>query len=734
MKAINKLARKQSRPKSDFSKQLRLANSLVQQRKTEKALAFIESKLLEGNLSNLETSKLISLLAVSELKLGRYEKAAEYYRTASEYVTDDKRAWVQPALGEVRALVRAGRVDQGVALGWEVVNKSLDAQNSWMDLQGSIEEQLGNGESVRIEARPVRPSVVCYKAGIIFLEKRHLNFAKEFFTEAIVHNPNGATRAREGLARVALAEGAADVAETRANEAFQVGKYQVKTISVWPILIEARKKQGKPGIDNSHVTGLGQIKSSTAKARAVLVIITSLRSYGDEYWKEIASSYIDVNGGEDTHATLEVKKLLLAEEKILGRHSEISKLSKDILASRYASPADAVSSGKSYINSLFALGGDVLEIGSIIDQVKEIWGDRISQKVAYGMALISVENAADDLAIELLNRLAESSGSRGSTWEKATRKLAEIHYKNGQYQSAMSAYRSLVEHQPLKVVIRAKALSMWIESMKAAGEEVEGGDLGDQFLQLGSETDDWSVLLDVARQAALSRDHCSEASINTIYNDGVSLALEALQTEEHPTKKMAVLLKLARRQLLDFHFPNHVVSVWSEMTEGEREAIKSDGASYWEYITLVLKAYAQLNNYDEFSRISNSILSNPETPKLGLVYVGMQYSLSLISRGQVGNGLNHIREFVKEMPTHKECSRGYYWLMVKSLSEQFYTDAVASGFLIKKCFSGGPSLQWEKDLVERANAVITKYGDYNFPPQDAKAIEKVESDIELLHA
>ena len=208
-------------------------------------------------------------------------------------------------------------------------------------------EQLEEGGPLRIGPRPVRPSVVLTRLGNLFLEEGHMDTARHFYQQAVLISPRGATRARQGMATVCMAATEDAEAEQYAREALQMGKFQAKTICCWETLIAARAKQGKALLDPELFTSLQINQQGPVLARAMLAIVKALRAYGDLRWKQIAEEWISRPEVIDEIIEVEMAKILLSEEKLIGHDPRLIALSAHrIFRSGQVSPKEMVATAK----------------------------------------------------------------------------------------------------------------------------------------------------------------------------------------------------------------------------------------------------------------------------------------------------------------------------------------------------------------------------------------------------
>ena len=116
----------------------------------------------------------------------------------------DSQAWFRPWLGEVRSLLKSGNVAGALDRAAALVAQAVSAEAAFAQLTAQAQAALNAGGPVTIPPRPPRASVVASRLGRIFFLEGELDAARQLFASAGQLNPNGGTRARLGLAEVAL--------------------------------------------------------------------------------------------------------------------------------------------------------------------------------------------------------------------------------------------------------------------------------------------------------------------------------------------------------------------------------------------------------------------------------------------------------------------------------------------------------------------------------------------------
>src|SRR2546423_1787440 len=277
-----------------LEKNLGRCRDLLQSKRVAEGLQKLNA-LASATNSPKRQAQIVALAGDAEFRQGRFDNAITAYRSASQLVVNDPRAWLRPGIAEVRALLKAARVDEAHAAATNIWNRSF-AQHEELQRQLAIQQAHIQQRKILIKQRPHRASVVASRLGYLFLNEGEPAFAREFFTSAITVNPQGGSRARHGLAILALAENNFAEAESRAREALLLGKFQGKTVGVWETLISARQRAGKTGLDADLLAGVQSSRSSTVRARSTLAMVRGLRAYHDPAWENIAGQWLTAEG------------------------------------------------------------------------------------------------------------------------------------------------------------------------------------------------------------------------------------------------------------------------------------------------------------------------------------------------------------------------------------------------------------------------------------------------------
>lgn len=303
---------------SSFSKSLRSVRDLLHAGKTEEGLSRL-NKLANSSRNPATKGRIAAMIAVSESRLSRHHEArAAFARTSAlGRQSGDLDLVVQGGIGEVRSLLRSLRLEEANASAQELIIHLEDRQQSFEQIASLSPLELETRGIVDIPARPPRLPVVLTKLATAYVESGHTAEAREFLQKAIKLSPNGASRARQMLAKLALAADQPELAERYAREALQMGRFQAKTIAAWQLYLDGRARQGlKPILEPLLFESLSAHAADRIYAASCLSISRVLRAHGDSYWKKVAAAALANKDSADPIVAVEIEKILHADAKL----------------------------------------------------------------------------------------------------------------------------------------------------------------------------------------------------------------------------------------------------------------------------------------------------------------------------------------------------------------------------------------------------------------------------------
>lgn len=654
---------------------------------------------------------------------------------------DDPRpgTWIRPALGEIRARLKNLEVDLAVELAgivWERASVAFAGHQAELDLD---EEVLAEGDAVLIRERPLRPSVLLTKLGSAFFEEGYLDVAKQFYQQAVITTPRGATRARLGMARVCLAQADNASAEQYAREALQMGKFQAKTLSIWPLLIAARVKQEKPALDEELYASLNHNQKGRVKARAILSIVKSLRGYGDKRWRDIAEEWIENEASVDEIIEVELAKILLAEEKVIGKDDRrIALAAHRILRSAQVSPKESLSVSKELVN-LSLLGGENPAINALADKAGRIFGESQRAEVLHGMALAASSADRADLAETILVRQLSGSPKGSTQWGQDIWALATINAGTGEYSVAAPRFLAIARQPEIPLRFRSLGLLQWAENIMASGALLPAEELESELSLLVDSAFDYRTILDLARDFSKSSVPL-DSVMNRLADIGGTKAREAFHAAATSSEKLAILIHLARREHYDLDRREQLLQFWDGLDAREQESLWSESEIYWELQSIIFMALVGSGRHQAAESHAVEVMEAPGTPALGLVHVGIALASYWITSKQSARAIEQFERIAAEHPTHQLVATAYYWIGLAHLIGHRNMPAIRN-FLAVLRTARNTTMRRERLLVSKSREFLQQMGeevpaptDNVWTPTQSQLDDQISSDIFLLNS
>lgn len=704
-----KKLRDHSGPKEDtdpVSIALRDVTNQINRRRYEEALTALDKLARQGITDPARFSQISSLAADSQFALARYSDAVALYGRALAYLTDEKRirAWIRPALGEVRALLKAIETEAAYQRAIEIWQRASDSQGELEEELETTTDELEEQGPVLIAPRPVRPSVVLTRLGNLFLEEGYMDYARYFYQQAVLLSPRGATRARQGMATVCMAATEDAEAEKYAREAIQMGKFQAKTICCWETLIAARAKQGRDLLDAELFTSLQINQSGPVLARAMLSIVKALRGYGDLRWKQIAEDWITAPEIVDEIIEVEMAKILLSEEKLIGHDPRLIALSAHrIFRSSQVSPKEMVATAKD-VTQMLLLEADEPNVRGLAEKARRRFGDDLRGEVLHAIALGAMMARRHDIAREILHEQLSLLPRGSKQWAMDLSALARMEVVLENHEAAATHYLDFADTEEIQTDFRVQAILKWLEHAKAAGGEIDTAAASEKLGRIVTGDLDLVVLLNIGRH--LTYFDGFETLRAQVIDAAEAKGVAQFDQVTTPEEAIGILIRLTRKQNWDFRRYETVTAFWEALSEKKREWLWSEKSDYWEYYSLVFEAYIAQGNTDQAIHIAAAIVNADNTPPNGLVWLGTAYANWRMQQRDTTEAFRHYEWLVKELPTHPVAAWGYYWLAVRALSEGENELAKKKAAALRRCFAGKPDFLWQWDLDARAVSII----------------------------
>lgn len=625
-----------------------------------KALADLNKKLA---ITSAEPEKGILLCQVgrSLYKRGLFSDAAHVYHKAAGLTQVTPRDWLKPLLAEILALVKNVSLSDAREAADRCYSMALAKSNEFAERRAGADKEFATKGRIVIPLKPHRPCVVATELGELFFREGELDSAQYFFEIAIAGNPKGGTRARQGLAEIALRNDDPETAFQRSVEAITFGKFQAKTIASWKPYFAAKRKMSQSGLPPEFLANL-RASYPSVRARAVLMICHELRSGNDSQWKTLANTWLRSESEAFPAVAAELRKMLMADTKISAENppAQIA-AAQALLSTARLAPHEWLAGAKERVRaSLFANRNP--GISSLVAEGTKLYGSRFAHQLQHSLALSCMMARRHDLARPILHEvIAQTSTLRNHIWSKATWALGRMETLLKQHQAAADAFASIADEPRVPTRFRLQARMFWAENLLATGNVAAVEECAETLPSLLADIDDFEVLLDFARQLSRSDGDFGQI-VSKIYSMGESKALKAFEEATHPSQALNVLFKLTRRQVYDFGHSNAVVDFWKNLQEQKRLWLWNNDNQWWGYLAFVLMAYSRTDRLSEAATLAQLTLEDPATPREALPIILLPYYEELIDKGRSMEALEAFRWIVTESPSKAGCANAYYWL------------------------------------------------------------------------
>ncbi len=686
--------------KEEFSRNLRRAHDLILRRKYADALGRLDQHT-ENAHNPASKAKILGLIGDSLVKRGKRDEAIAAYERAEIVTSKHSRAWLRPVIARVKLQLLHGAFDDAFETARRGVARSLKEERNFRTLKRKLEKQIAERGEVVIMSRPHRSSVVATRFGHLFLRSGELEAANFFFEKVIQVNPRGGCRARLGLAEIALRSQDYQRAHYWAKDGIINGKFQAKTLSGWPILIAARRGEGKSGLPLPVLKWLRGHWDSGVGQRALQHTVEELRKNEDPLWHKLAWRWLQA---EPENAVLQchLYKLLLSDAKIRGADaSDIRKIATSFWETDNLSLREQISAMRAIAKSQLGSGA-IFDDAAFVSRIRNDFGVRGQDRARQALAAVYWEFDQESRAVEILTTVAESAPTGSKRWGQANWRLAQWKYQLGDAGASSEIFLSIAEQKTTPERIRNFAL---VDALRMAG--VAGRDdltlRAKPFLQAAlAMINDPELLLDMSRQLGSAPDcHQLFEAYRAKGEQGITRAIEAA-TE--PSLAATLLFKYARRQN-DWGDFDGTIRVWETMDAQRRAWIWSPQEEYWEYLAYVMRAYTWRKLPAEAESIATEYVNDPATTADGVAILGNSYASLLIYQDRMQEGLTVFKRVVDEAPQHPYAAYAYYWFALRSAQENQPERASTYAMQIEKCLGDRSKLGWQLELRCQAQLI-----------------------------
>jgi tetratricopeptide (TPR) repeat protein len=700
-------------PTAGFSGSLRVARDLVTSGKQAEGLTAL-NELAAVTKNPTRLGKILTIVGESQASLSRHTEACAAFTKAAQYANQaqDYDLLLRAGYGQVRSLLRCPRIAEAKTAASQLIADLNTADQAIQAIANLSSAQLASQGNVTLPARPPRSTVVLTKIGNAFYESGLTDEAKAFYTQAIQISPNGASRARQNLAKLALASDNPALAERYARESLLMGRFQAKTVAAWQLYLDARARQNLVPILEPDV--LGAFKTNTKDRIAgasLLSIVRVLRAHSDPTWKTVAQSAI-TSSDIDTIIATELEKLIQADAKLIASDEPrlIAARALKLFRAKDVSSQEQVGHAKAYARYSL-LGSSIPNITLITRIATERFGILHTTAVRHTMALGAIQAKDTDRArIWLLDLLSDLNPGT-EAWGKATWALARLSEDLGNPGEASVWYFELAENNLTPPRFRIQAMLKGFRELVKSNGAVDTPKVSATVSSILSTVDDFKLALDAARQLSLAGNSFLALKLQAAQR-GKSLAFTAFQAARSSKEKITILEYVARRQIWDLGDSTSVLDCWDQLSPQDRSEFETVTGSLWyAYVALVFKALTRKGRTAEAESLVATIIDRDRSTPEGYVIVGIEYAEWLLKSGLKAKAFEYFDWIAKEAPTHRRAAVAHYWIALRHLKLGQQDFAKLSAEKVRKCFGGIPALLDEWELDSAAIGILGISGD-----------------------
>lgn len=684
------------------------------------------NRLLESSQpSNRDRSRLLSFVADGEYKRGRFQQAAQVQIQAATYGVGDVRVWMRSYVGQVRAFLKVPNIGQALAMARHAVHlaeaKMADFETRVSQAKSGLREQ----NDVKTSELPPRVSVVATRMGYLFLQEGEPEIAEEFFEKAISTTKGGSCRARQGLAKIALAQGQPEKAMHASVNVIRYGKYRRKTLSAWEDVVTARRRMGGWRISDRLIRGLEDAPPSV-RADATLLIVRTLRKNDMRQWMEVAEAWLESEAEAFPIVAAEIRKLLLASAKMNVADLDTRRQHADALLDvPELSALEWLSARKEQIQTAL-WAGESVDIQSILADAELNFGRGFVAQARHSLALSCMHAKRHDIARALLQQNIQKVMQTKSAWGKSVWALARMESLLGDHITSAGLYRKFFEHPSRSTRYRLQAQLLWCTELIESGDRAALGEAKALMETMLADISNPDILMNFARQLCIGP-YEFQAFGRQLFERGKALALARYESAATPSSAVHILFKLTRRQVRDFAQYEEVTTFWEELDEDRRDWLWSEKNEFWEYLGDVLRAYMRQRKWEQAEIFAKSFIEDPAVPANGLPWLIIPYGECLFWTNRVNETMQLYRRVVENAPLHPLAAQAWYWLALDAYKLGDEAGTLEYARRIREAQHGRSGLLREWELDARAFLLLAGL---NVSQVDPQAVNYSTADLQ----
>ena len=648
------------RDKTVLSSTLRQIGEDIQKRDYAVGLSKANQALADPGMTEHKRSRVLALVADSEFRRGRFVEAAKIQLQAATENLDHAVLWLRPHIGHVRALLKVPDVPQAAMMARHAIAVAETKMADFNEQVRVAGKAVAANDAVAVPPVPPRVSVVATRMGQLFLQEGEPEAAEEFFLKAIQSTRGGANRARQGMAKIALAKGEYGKAISTASDAIRRGGYKAKTLEAWKTLIAARRQLCGWKISERLLRGLDAVPAGL-RARTILSIVRELRKNDMRQWREVAERWSKREGAQFPIIETEIRKMILSSAKAEpGNAADKREKAEKLLEMPGLSAKEWLTGAKELVRASLWEGRSV-RIDKLVDKAAVAYGKEFAPRLRHSLALSCMMAKRHDLARPLLKANLKQLASDDRQWGKSVWALARMESLLGDHATAARLYRQFFDEVAIPVHFRLQAQLLWCQELIASGQPgplLEARALMETTL---ANVQDPDILMNFARHLLTAPEELRNWG-QELFEQGKTIAIRQFNDAISPSVAISILFKLTRRQVIDFGRNAEVVAFWEGLTPNKRDWLWSQKRDFWEYLGLVFEAYVRCGNMTEAEAFAKGFVEDPASPSEQLPLLGVPLARSFKATGRFDDGINLYARMARLAPTHPVCVEAWYWL------------------------------------------------------------------------
>lgn len=449
------------------STSLRTAIDLIQHRNISDGLKILD-QLASKNLAPDLKIKILSATGDCQLRRFDHTAAIAAYAKAESMASKNPRGWLRPAIGQLQVYLNRGDFNEAYDKANGIFERTLSEERSHAQDIAQATNAEGTGQVASFKGLPHRVSYIGSRLGNLFLNNGFPEIAADFFNRTIENTPNGASRSRLGLAEVAAREQHWEDSCRFALDAIQIGKFRRKTLPAISVYLTAAAARGTPVDTEVLVGGFLNVRRSV-RDHAFFIIITSLRSMRQPEWNAIAKKWLSIPNTKDKILETELRKLLLAEARLLGATSaEIASRTRELIQSDNLRFSEWSFAAREMVKIHPGVSQNMVQ--DQVEAAAKRFGEKYRYHATHRLARAVAETGREDISRALLFNAFKKAPRSNSAWGKIAWNCGMFEEKAENFGSAALYFYAIYAQPTTPSRFQFLGLIGWARNLMKAGQ------------------------------------------------------------------------------------------------------------------------------------------------------------------------------------------------------------------------------------------------------------------------